>query len=163
MKREKGRECMAPQSTVRVPELTQVVLEVLGDLAFMISDDEPAPAPAGTEWMRGEVGYHGAANGTLQCWCTRRLAIQLAANLLGIEAEEDPAHTAAEDALREFMNVLCGQLVTSWFGRAAVFNLSIPTVHAGEPTPADVAAAAQDSCRLSVDGEPLVCLSRRGS
>lgn len=152
---------MTSPATTRTPELTNVVLEVLGDLAFMVTDDRPAESPAGADWMQGEISYHGDARGTVRCWCTRGLAVRLAANLLGIEAEEGQAHLAAEDALREFMNVLCGQLVTAWHGRAGVFNLSIPRVSVGDGPPAQLGGAARDTCQVSVEGERLVCIGAR--
>lgn len=152
---------MLQSSTTQIPNLASVVLEVLGDLAFMITDDEPVQTPAEADWLQGEIAYHGAATGTVRCWCTRGLAIQLAANLLGIETEEDRAQLSAEDALREFLNVLCGQLVTAWYGRTAIFNLSIPVVRAGAPTPGDTEGSGQEHCRFSVDGQPLVCAGQR--
>jgi len=142
-------------------DLAALVGEVLGNLAFMVSDDEPAYLPPGAVWLRCEVSYRGAVGGTLTCWGTRDFAIQLAANLLGIEPDEGDARASAEDALREFMNVLCGQLVTAWYGSQAVANLSIPVVRAdAEPpeTPNDPGAAF---CQLSISGEPFYCLHRR--
>ena len=146
--------------TADVPDLTTVVTDVLGDLAFMVTDDETPDVGAGTVWMQADINYYGPISGTLRCWCTRHFATQLAANLLGIEPEEGEAVVAAEDALREFMNVLCGQLVTTWHGTEHVFNLSIPGVCEcmEAPPPADPAAAF---CRLSIDGEPLLCTHRR--
>jgi hypothetical protein len=151
------RRHMIPQSTVRAPELKSIVLEVLGDLAFMITDDEPVHSPSDSDWISGEVSYRGPTAGTVRCCCTRALAIQLAANLLGIEVDECPAQTAAEDALREFLNVLCGQLVTRWYGRSAVFDLSIPSVQVGVPAPTVAGETGSNTCRLSVEGQLLLC------
>jgi hypothetical protein len=137
-------------------DLKTVVTDVLGDLAFMVTDDEAPDLRAGAVWMQARITYFGPASGTLSCWCTRDLATQLAANLLGIEPEEGQALTAADDALREFMNVLCGQLVTSWHGTEAVFNLSIPDVSECDETP-QMDPAAEASCQISIDGEPLYC------
>ena len=144
--------------TVNAPDLAAVVTEVLGDMAFMVSDDAPPEMPVGAVWMQAEVRYHGPPDGTLRCWCTRAFATQLAANLLGIEPEEGEAFGAADDALREFMNVLCGQLITNWHGTETVFNLSIPTVQECDETPRTADTAGDSSCALSLDGEPLLCV-----
>ena len=134
--------------------LADVVTAVLGDLAFMISDAEPAPPPPGAVWLRGEVSYDGPAQGTLCCLCTREVAAQLAANLLGTEAYEAEAQTGAEDALREFINVLCGQLVVIWHGKTATFTLGIPT--ASETTQLPTSSAHGGSyCQIPVNGTPL--------
>ncbi|RMF85828.1 MAG: hypothetical protein D6744_00745 [Planctomycetota bacterium] len=127
-----------------------MVCDVLGEMAFMVSDDEPADPPADASWLEAEIRYLGPVEAILRCRCTGAFARELTANLLCLDAESC-SEDEANDGLREFMNVLCGQLVTAWHGREAVFNLSIPDVHA--------AAAPEDgdspTCRLCVSGTPL--------
>jgi len=134
-----------------------VVTEVLGELAFMLTDEQPPEQWPGTTWLQGEIAYRGPVSGRLRCWCTRELAARLAANLLGIEAQQDEAQIRAPDAVREFMNVLCGQLITRWYGRQMVLNLAIPTVRECFQSP-PIHPQASDACQLSVEGEPLLCL-----
>lgn len=148
---------MSESSATTQPDLTHVVLDVLGDLAFMLTDDQPTDWPAGTAWLQGEVKYRGACTGTLRCWCTRDFAVRLAANLLGIEAHDGEAQAEAGDAVREFLNVLCGQLITVWHGRQDVFDLSIPVVCECGAPPANCDHTPRHVCRLSVEGEPLLC------
>jgi hypothetical protein len=140
-------------------DLAAIVTEVLGDLAFMVGDDAPAALPPGAVWLQCEIQYEGPVGGTLCCWCTRDFAIQLAANLLGIEPDEGDAQVGAADAVRELLNVLCGQLVTAWYGQTAIFNLSIPTVRECVEVPAP--APAEASCQLSISGEPFYCVHRQ--
>jgi hypothetical protein len=149
------------QPTAALQDLKTVVTDVLGDLAFMVMDDAPAEFPTGTVWIQAEIGYEGATRGTLRCWCTREFAIQLAANLLGIEADDGEALVSAEDAACEFMNVLCGQLVTIWYGTEDVYNLKIPKAHECLEAPQAIDAQADAACQLSIDGEPLFCTHHR--
>lgn len=142
------------------PELTSVLSDVLGDLAFMVADDEVPEVPAGTVWLHGEIRYTGSSVGALQLWCTRGFATRLAANLLGLEPDEGEAQVGAEDAVREFMNVLCGQLVTTWFGNGPVFNLSIPDVCECTDAPRVENVARHDRSELFVEGEPVFCVHR---
>jgi hypothetical protein len=145
-----------PTSPTRL-SLAEVITAVLGDLAYMISDDQPAPP--GSVWLRGEISYDGPAQGTLSCWCTREFAAQLAANLLGTEVNAcDPA-PETEDALREFMNVLCGQLVVAWYGKTDVFSLGIPTADETTELPAKI--DTDDYCQMPVNGTPLHFLHRQ--
>ena len=138
-------------------DLRTVLSDVLGDLAFMVTESSPTgPSSPGTVWMRGEIAYYGPRRGTLRCWCTRRFATRLGANLLGIEPEEGEAQLASEDAVREFLNVLCGQLVTAWHGTESVFDLTIPTVCESTDSPR-VDDASSNACYFIVDGEPLYC------
>jgi hypothetical protein len=146
---------MSPTQATR-PDLHAVVMDVLGELAFMVTDDQSLEPPVGTVWMQGEVTYYGPLAGTVRCWCTRAFAARLSANLLGLEPEDGEAQFAAEDAVREFMNVLCGQLVTKWHGTGTIFNLSIPKVKECLNAPDNV-ASGPSACRLSIEGEPLLC------
>lgn len=144
------------------PDLGRLLSDVLGDLAFMIADDPPpAPSP-GALWLHGAIRFDGGAHhGTARVWCSRVFAQRLAANLLGLEPGEGTVQVGAEDALREFLNVLCGQLVTTWYGTQDVFNLSIPEVtEALDPPPPPDPTAVH--CRVQVDGEPVVCTVTRG-
>jgi hypothetical protein len=51
----------------------------------------------------------------------------LATNVLGMEAEElSPEH--ARDALKELVNVTCGELLVALSGKKTVFNLSVPVI-----------------------------------
>lgn len=155
-----------PTSSVRdrhtQRDLAALAGEVLGNFAFMIGDDEPAQPPPGTVWLECRIAYAGPTEGTLTCWCTRGFAVRLAANLLGLEPDESGASAGAEDSLREFMNVLCGHLMTTWYGTHAVFHLSLPTVceRAGPPPLSDAAGVVH--CRLSVGGEPFHCVHQMG-
>lgn len=142
-------------STARRP-LDRLVLDVLGDLAFMVTDDGAPDLLPGTVWMHGRIHYAGPAAGTLECWCTREFATRLAANLLGLEPGDGEAQVRAPDALREFMNVLCGQTVTTWHGTEHVFDLSIPEVTECVDAPALPIGEQSDRGRLSVEGEPLL-------
>ena len=139
------------------PELSDVIAEVLGNLAFVVVEADEAVSDPAEEWLEGEISYDGPLHGTVRCWCPRGLAARLAANLLGIEPEALPARGAAEDALREFLNVLCGQLVTIWHGTLGVFTLTIPQVRVCPQRPAWPAEA----CQLTCEGAPLVCVAER--
>ena len=88
---------------------------------------------------------------------------ELAANMLGIDEDEEIEETQKHDALKEALNVICGNVLPAIAGRQAVFNIGAPemVVPAGEPEPdpAPVAIARlgldQGSCDLFfyVDGE----------
>lgn len=136
-----------------------IVSRVLGEMAFLISDDDsPETADAG-EWIAGQIGYRGPVSGTIRCWFHPELALELAANLLGLDPDSPEAHDSAEDAVGEFMNVLCGQLVTTWYDQTAVFDLTIPQVTRTSNTGDDEGASLT---RLMVSGQPLRCTHVQG-
>lgn len=137
-------------------DLSALVNDVLGDMAFMITDPTQAALPSGGKWLVGEIRYRGPVSGLLTCWCSRPFSAQLAANLLGLDPGADDAQHAADDAMREFLNVLCGHLVTRWFGTEAVFNLSIPAVRESADAPGLAAPPTGQRCEITIDGEPLI-------
>jgi len=150
-----------PPTTENV-ELKSIVSDVLAELAFMIGDDEDIDITSVTDWMHVEITYSGVASGRLRCWCTRPFAVRLAANLLGTEVDETEAQLAAEDAVREFANVLCGQIVTIWHGTSSAFALTIPGVSECWEAPSLDEDKPGYRCLFSAEGEPLLCVHDQG-
>jgi len=151
---------MKPQMTsAKHPSVGDLAGEVLGNLAFMITNSSAVQPPPSAAPLSGVIGYDGPHRGTLRCWCTPRFAAQLAANLLGVDPKEDSAQAGAIDAVRELLNVLCGHLVTCWYGTESVFNLSIAEVFACEGPP-PIGEDGEDWWRGDVDGEPFVLMHK---
>lgn len=144
-------------------DLTAVVCNVLEDLAFLVSDEGESRAAARNEWLECAISYEGPVSGTLVCWCTRNFALQLTANLLGADPDDGSVQQQIGDALREFMNVVCGQFVTTVHGSGPVFNLSIPSARECPEPPVIDWERETAACSLSVSGEPFYCVYRFGA
>lgn len=133
--------------------LTTIFSEVLANLAFMFDDgDDDQETLPGTVWLQTTIRYSGAAAGTLVFRCSRDFAALLAANLLGVDPDTENASAQSEDATKEFMNIVCGQLVTALHGTEEVFNLDIPEVVELTETPDPVTGSDTDSVSLTVEG-----------
>ncbi|MFH1420197.1 MAG: chemotaxis protein CheX [Planctomycetota bacterium] len=139
--------------------LTTIFSEVLANLAFMFTEDEQAEPSPGDLWFETTISYTGPHAGTLRLHCPAPFAKLLAANLLGVELNEDDGFDEAEDAVKEFMNIVCGQLVTAMHGCDDVFNLTIPEVRHLIETPDLSGQVDGDVARLCVDGYlvQLIC------
>ena len=135
--------------------LTTVFSEVLASLAFMFTDGEQHEPPPDTVWLETKISYYGPFQGTLCFCCTQEFSTLLAANLLGIDAEDERAVTAGEDASKEFMNIVCGQLVTALYGTEPVFNLSIPQLEVMDAPPDLFVSGDPDVSTLWVEGSPV--------
>ena len=135
--------------------LTTVFSEVLASLAFMFTDEEQQNPPPDTVWLETKISYYGSFRGTLCFRCTREFSTLLAANLLGIDSEDEQAATAAEDASKEFMNIVCGQLVTALYGTESVFNLSIPQLEVMSNPPDLYVTDDPHVSALWVEGSPV--------
>lgn len=131
--------------------LTAIFSEVLANLAFMFTDDEQTEVSPGDVWLETTISYKGPAVGTLRFRCTRSFSVLLAANLLGVDAEEATAAQQCEDAVREFMNIVCGQFVTAMHGSEDVYDLTIPRTVELMETPDLADDGGLTSSSVSVD------------
>lgn len=110
-------------------ELARVFTEVLEQLAFMFVDnpdndgpDEAPPLAAATMRFRGPFA------GQLALVVPRDMAPVLAANVLGLDLEDVLIAQAPYDALKELLNVTCGNLLTAIAGDEPVFDLTVPEI-----------------------------------
>lgn len=147
--------------------LTAVFSEVLANLAFMFTDEDLADPPPGDMWLETTIAYSGPVAGTLRLRCSRDFSTRLAANLLGSESDDLDAEQSANDAVKEFMNILCGRYITSAHGTEDVFSLTIPEIVEHSETPdltacegATAPPQGVETSVVSVDGE-FVQLSHR--
>ncbi len=147
-----------PEQQTQSQTLTTVFSDVLQTLAFLFTDDEPLQPSAGDVWLETNIAYRGPVSGGLRLWCTRPFSQTLAANLLGIDQPEDLSDQQSEDAVKEFMNVVCGQYVTSAYGSDAVFCLTIPDVAMLSESPDTQDITSDETVRFSVDGNAVVLI-----
>ncbi len=129
--------------------------EVLAELAFMFGGERGSPGTPDERWLETTIRYAGPERGELRFRCPRGFAVSLAANLLGLDPVDDEAEAGAEDAVKEFMNVLCGHWVTAVYGAHVVFNLSIPEVRELSEPPAASRGQHERIVSLSIEGHPL--------
>lgn len=80
------------------------------------------------QYIKGVISYSGGSSGELAVFMARRLARMLAANILGFLDPGQAADDDADDAMREFLNVLCGNILTEMHGVKEVFNLGLGAV-----------------------------------
>ena len=76
----------------------------------------------------GRIQFSGHSTGKVFMAAPKALAAELAANALGLDAGDPEASVHAEDAYRELLNMVCGNLLTTWSGAEPVFDLCPPEV-----------------------------------
>lgn len=108
--------------------LMEVFCETVEHLAFMFGDplEDEATLDAGETYCRVTMHFKGERAGSLVLAVPGDLRAVLAANMLGVDADAEKAHAFGEDALKELLNVTCGQLLTRIAGEQPVFDLSPP-------------------------------------
>lgn len=106
--------------------LTRTASETLEQLAFVFSFPAPeTEPPAGEPTVRVRVGFSGPFSGLLQMAVSEDCLTEISANMLGIE-EEETSEEQKSDAVKEAINVVCGNLLPAVAGQTAVFDLAAP-------------------------------------
>jgi two-component system chemotaxis response regulator CheY len=137
--------------------LLQQFGDVLETMAFMFI--EPVPEDgwpvADTPFLRGLMAFDGAASGVMALSVPRSLAVEMAANALGIESDDVVAAGHAGDMVGELLNITCGHVAEALAkGRPVGFEPPIVTEH--EPARwAELTSGPASVCGL-VEGRPVV-------
>jgi len=111
--------------------LNEVVCNVLEQTAFMFP--EPADLKDGIsfdeyDFNLAKVSFGGDRTGDVYLIVPTEFCSELAANMLGEDIEESDSGGKQNDALKEILNIIAGQLLTSLFGEKKIFSLSTPEV-----------------------------------
>jgi chemotaxis protein CheY-P-specific phosphatase CheC len=72
--------------------------------------------------------YHGHSSGRLTLQLASRILDMLTENMLGEPPEGEDADEKRQDALKEVLNMICGNFLTQWAGENPVFELSPPSI-----------------------------------
>lgn len=138
--------------------LVRVFPDVLERMAFMFADPaDPAEVlGAGNEAVGATMRFTGIWNGTLMLAAPRSLCEELAANVLGLDPGNEGAAQKAPDALKELLNVTCGNVLTRLAGDEPVFDLTVPTVRDIDSAEWDALAGAEGSVAFLADGSPVL-------
>lgn len=112
--------------------ISRIVYDVFEKLAFMfgeVADRDELPEPAALN-MRASMTFAGDMTGSISLIVPENVCPEIAANVLGKDPDDDIVVAQSADALKEVLNVLCGNILTAVAGEAPVFDLSVPEVDA---------------------------------
>lgn len=135
--------------------LKTIFSDVLANLAFMFTDDAQSEAAPGQVWLETVIEYEGPVRGLLRFRCTREFAVMLASNLLGTDPDSEDALQQDEDAVKEFMNIVCGQFVTAMHGTDDIYNLTIPRTTQLSEAPDLIDDGGLTACTFCVDSQVI--------
>lgn len=136
--------------------LGSVTVESLERFAFMLGDPadyENLPELPLSAWLV-TMRYTGPRSASIGLATTAMLAHHMASNLFGREPEVISQEEAA-DALKEFLNVTCGDLLHALEGNEPIFDLSAPAVTSVDRATLQKLLAGQVQVALNVEGQPL--------
>ncbi len=136
--------------------LTRVAVETFEGLAFMFGfpDDEEIGG-SGDPMVVTQVCFRGPFSGRLAMAVSGQVAQELTENMLGIDDGEEITSDDQVDALRETINVICGNLLPAIGGKEAVFDIDAPeAVTDDEIAEKDLSGEPTAAAKLSIEDEP---------
>lgn len=138
--------------------VTGVFCEVLERFAFLFgtpAGKATLPRPP-SRCISARLRFSGDRDGSMVLAVPAALCVEVAANVLGIDPDDERAGARAADALKELLNVACAHILTAIAGDRPVFDFSVP-----ETVPIDLVGwrsvlAAEDSVGFLVDECPVL-------
>ncbi|MDD5674716.1 MAG: chemotaxis protein CheX [Chitinivibrionales bacterium] len=144
----------------RIMEQTALVISrIVGDAAFMFADElktEARPQPGQWRAQGVALDFNGEVSGRFRLWVGPSLALQFAANMLGLEADDALSEIKKQDALKEMLNIIVGNFLTESFGPAASFAMGLPQTLSDDKLGPDCANV--NAVWLAVEGSPVLCV-----
>lgn len=111
--------------------LSEVTAETLEKLAFIFSfaNDPDDRDIWETDAIGCHVNFSGPHHGEIFLVINNKVLPQMAANMLGLDDGANPSLEQQQDALKEALNIICGNLLPTIGGVDAVFDIAPPTIH----------------------------------
>ena len=110
--------------------LMEIAAQTLEQLAFIFSfPDDTDPDAIWEEATTGcRVEFSGPSQGELLLLISNAAMPELTSNMLGMDEDEVPPEDQQRDALREALNVVCGNLLPRIGGTEAVYDIQSPEI-----------------------------------
>ena len=109
--------------------LSTITSEMLEGLAFIFALPAESIDDIDTEsLLAAKVSFTGPFDGTLIVMVSQQMLPELAANMLGMDMDNDVSMDEQYDALRELLNVICGNLLPQLAGSQEIFSIEVPEI-----------------------------------
>jgi hypothetical protein len=136
--------------------LTGVVVDTLEKLAFLFATPLEGPAAEDPQQLATvQVRFSGPLGGGMQLSLSRSVLAELTGNMLGADEGTVLSADDQHDALRELINVICGNLLPL-IDSGAEFTIQTPFIPAAGAKANGELAPVIAASRLAVDGG--ICL-----
>ncbi len=138
--------------------LSDVFIEIAGKFAFMFGEkvgQDELPDADDDDLIRAHLDFKGQLTGTLDIAVPIMMCRELAGNVLGL-ADEELTPDASKDAIKELLNVTCGNLLTALAGEEAVFEVCAPEAAVITVTDWKDMSGNEDTLFFNVDENPVL-------
>jgi len=141
-------------SSINPESIANLTIEALERTAFVVAelaDDDFVDDLPSCDWYT-RIEYTGPQSGVVYLAGSTGFLQELAASLLGVDAESVQAEGEGLDALREMTNIVGGSIVTTLGGDHCKLSLGLPSRADGADI---VSTAGTQRCILDAEGERL--------
>jgi CheY-specific phosphatase CheX len=109
--------------------LTAVANDTLEKLAFLFTfPDDGRVADGHDPAVDGRVDFSGYFDGSLLMRISASVIPELATNMLGLDDDAEISNVEQQDALKEMLNVICGNALPAIAGDNVEFNIEAPEI-----------------------------------
>jgi len=110
-------------------KILKVTAETLEKLVFMFASPyDPEKSTEGDPDTGVSVSFTGPFSGTLGMKVSGEVLSEIAVNMLGVDDEDEITPEDQSDALKETINIICGNILPVIGGKQAVFNIGAPMI-----------------------------------
>jgi len=141
--------------------IDEIFCKVLEKQAFLFPDKTLAAElpPQSGNILCANIAFHGdIAKGKISFYAPETMCQEIAANFLGIESDSEEAESKAPDALKEMLNMVCGNFLTDFAGEEAVFDLTVPSVAPVSKEDWSAVLSRPDALCYCADDYAIVCV-----
>jgi len=134
--------------------LEEVLGQVLQEAAFVFAEPSDEPDCWTPPVLIAQIAFESVRGGMLRLTLPPRGAVEIAANMLGVDPGDPEAETQGRAALAEILNVIGGAFVTRFFGTKVPSQLGLPSTAL-----LDAPLRAPRTCAATLQlesGEPVV-------
>jgi len=138
--------------------LRDVCFSVFEQLAFMFGDeldDDEIEIHADT-FLRASMGFKGTLQGSIAIIVPETISTTLAANILGLDDDQEVYPDTALDALQELLNTITGRLMTELFGEDPVIDLTIPVTEKLNHADWESLVESGECLAINIDENPVL-------
>ena len=112
--------------------ILKVTAETLEKLVFMFASTyDPENSTEEDPDIGVNVSFTGPFSGTLGMKVSGEVLSEIAVNMLGVDDEDEITIEDQNDALKETINIICGNILPAIAGKQAVFNIATPEIIQG--------------------------------
>ena len=138
--------------------LLRVCCDVFENMSFMFGEtiDLDEAETDSDSFLKASMSFKGDKTGSIDLIVPTEISASLAYNILGIDEDDELPPDSSIDALRELLNTICGQLMTTMFGDQPVFNLTIPETKTISLEEWNEIVESEEYLALNIEDEPIL-------